>query len=209
VIKIAVVEDQKIMRSFLEMLINSTPDITIIWSVESPEIFMQDHEQYGFHVALVDYTFPGSSLNGLEVCRRLKKESPTKRSIIMTGHEDAWIAEDAMAVADGFISKTTGDINEIAQAIRRVMTGKRHLTGDVARRLDGVEPPREGLAILSRKERVVLSLLIRGDRNKDVAEHLAISEKTVSQHKTNALAKLGVSSLMDAAAMATSRGWRI
>ena len=151
-------------------------------------------------ITLMDLRLPG--VGGVEATATIRKESPGARIIVLTtydGDEDIYRALQAGAA--GYLLKGMF-AEELLEAIRAVNSGLRRIPPAVAERLAG----RIGGPALTARELEVLTLIVKGNSNKDIATGLRISEATVKTHINNILGKLGVNDRTQAATIALQRG---
>ena len=148
--------------------------------------------------------------NGLIATRELKRACPDVAVVALTRHDDdAYVQELLRAGASGYVLKQSPS-SELLAAIRAAAHGRQYLdTGlgarlaaAVGRRTVGHSQPR-----LSERETEVLRMMARGHSNKDIAETLNISIKTVEVHKANAMKKLGFRGRIDVVRYAVLQGW--
>ena len=144
-------------------------------------------------VVLLDIAMPGRS--GLEALKELRREHPKVPMLVLSVHsEDQFAVRSIRAGASGYLTKDSAP-EELVDAIRTVLAGRRYLTPSVAERLasavetDANRPPHE---MLSDREFHVLRRLAAGKTNGEVAEELALSAKTVSTYRTRTLRKMGM-----------------
>ncbi|WP_418138992.1 response regulator [Marinomonas sp. RS-M-Aa-14] len=144
---------------------------------------------------ILDLDIP--QMSGLEVIRRVKQRYPDTRILVLTAQDPSMYAVRCIeAGAYGIISKAQ-PLEELAEAARLVLKGKKVFPQSefYGEQLAGSESVL--LASLSNRELQIVEFLCKGHANKDIAETMAISHKTVSTHKTNILAKLNLGSSME------------
>lgn len=151
-------------------------------------------------VTLMDLRLPGMS--GLEALRAITRDDPEARCIVLTTYEgDEDIHQAMLAGARGYIIK--GMSHEVlVDALRRVHAGQRYMPPPVAQSLAGRTPNSD----LSPREREVLSLMVQGKSNKEIASALTITEATVKCHVSIILARLEVGDRTQAVIAALQRG---
>ncbi len=149
-------------------------------------------------------------LDGVGAMRRLRESVPTARVVVLTSFlEDERLLPAIRAGAAGYLLKNT-EPAELARALRAAHAGEAVIDPTAAARLvsalaDGSRAPREEQ--LTRREREVLELIVRGRSNKRIALELGIAEKTVKTHVGHVLAKLGVTDRTQAALLAVRTDW--
>ena len=187
--KVYVVDDDEAMRDSLKWLLESSGLEVELFA--SGEAFLDAYEE-GFRGCLVlDVRMPGMS--GLDLLERLRARASTLPAIIVTGHGDIPMAVAAIKKgAADFIEKPFGDkamLNLIESCMKqdRARAAKRAEDAAVARRLES----------LTQREREVLSLIVDGQLNKQVADELGISIKTVEVHRSRVMEKMHASSIAE------------
>lgn len=199
-IKVAIAEDDPIMRDALSEIIGSAPDIEVVGVFEC-----EDDAVFGVvssrpQVVLVDIQLnPG---NGLRCIQRIKAELPDIQFIVITiFEEEEKVFESLKCGATGYILKGSS-MEEYLHAIRVVVSGGSSLSPKVARKLvefyGDRKPSTEEKYDLTDRERAVLDLLAKGYMYKQVAEHLHISMDTVRTHIRHIYEKLQVHSRTEA-----------
>ncbi len=203
-IRLMIVDDHEVVRLGLRAAIELEPDIQIVGEASSGEEAIAKMAVLDPQVILLDVRMQGMS--GIEACREIKSNHPQAIIIIITSYtdEDAVLAS-MLAGASGYLLKNVSRA-ELLKAIRHVATGQSLLSDEVTKRISkrihtfstGHTPGAE----LTEREREVLALIARGHTNKQIAEHLSVSEKTARNHVSNILEKLGMSRRSEAAAYA-------
>ncbi len=208
-IRVLLVEDHRLVREGLKLLLERTPDLAVAGEAADGEaglrLFARLIAEGAVDVVVTDIGLPG--LDGLELTRRVKAWAPTTPVVLLTMHdEDAYLRGMVEAGADGYVLKqATGQ--DLCAAIRAVVRGEPGLSPAVAGRLLRVlrQGERRGRATdqLSGREREVLGLLAEGATSKELAGRLGLSVKTVENHRARILEKLGTANT--AAAVGFSR----
>ena len=187
--KIYIVDDDEALRDSLVWLLESNG--YAVASYESAESFLEFYDASLTGCLVLDVRMPGMS--GLELFEELKARRSPLPVIFITGHGDVPMAVSAVKKgAVDFIEKPFGDrdmltLIEQCLAAERENRGKRQLEAEVARRL----------AHLTHREREVLDLIIGGKLNKQIADVLGISIKTVEVHRARVMEKMGANSLAE------------
>ncbi len=157
-------------------------------------------------VVVLDISLPDGT--GIELCRRVKERYPHLKLLALSMHEDLeYVRGFLQAGGQGYVSKAAVD-HELLDAVTALARGERYLNPSLAMRLamamvreEAAEEP------LSPREEEVLRLLAQGLSHKEVAERLAISEKTVATYRERGMGKLGLKSRSDLLRYAVRRGW--
>lgn len=199
-IRVLVVDDHPIMRIGIAAIIQATPDMTTVAQAGSGEEAIELFEKHRPDITLVDLRLPG--ISGVEVIRTLMGRYPDARFVVLTTYEgDEDIHQALEAGARSYIIKGMPH-NALVSALRRVHAGGRFLPSPVTRALNARMPDSE----LSAREREVLSLIVRGKSNKEIATALGITESTVKCHVSVILMRLDVSDRTQAVVKALQRG---
>ncbi len=197
---VLIVDDHPIMRMGIAAIVNAQPDMKICAQAGSGEDAVRLFHQHRPQVTLMDLRLPGMS--GLEALRTIRREDPSARCVVLTTYEgDEDIHQALAAGAAGYIIKAMSH-EALVDALRRVHAGSRYLPAPVAQSLASRTPNSD----LSRRERDVLSLMVQGKSNKDIASALHITEATVKSHVSVILERLGVTDRTQAVIAALQRG---
>ena len=196
--KIIIADDHALVRNALTFMLNAQPDMEVVGdAADGNEVFMK-LENTQADLVLMDISMPPGE-NGLLTTRRIKETHPEIKVIVLTMHdEESYVREALNAGADGFILKSTTD-DILLDGIRQVYANQRYYSGYTNDKLEELDTF-EGdslYASLSKREKEVLPLVALGYNNRDIAEKLFISVKTVEVHKANIRKKLEVDSYAD------------
>lgn len=197
---VLVVDDHPIMRLGIAAIINAQTDMKVCGQAGSGEEAVRMFREHRPDVTLMDLRLPGMS--GLEALRVIRREDPAAHCVVLTTYEGDEDIHQAMAAgAAGYLIKAMSN-DTLVDALRRVHAGSRFLPAPVADSLAGRTPNSD----LSPREREVLSLLVHGKSNKDIAASLRITEATVKCHVSVILERLGVTDRTQAVIAALQRG---
>jgi len=203
VIRVLVVDDHALHRDGTRQILEAYPDLQVVGDADSGEVALALVNQLRPDVVLLDIRLPG--INGIEVARRLTRDHPDIRVLMVSAYdEDEYVRGALEAGAAGYLRKTAPG-KELVQAVRAVAGGASVLqSGLTARLLISSRQPERGADDLSERELEVLKLLAAGLHNKELAAQLGISTRTVDRHCDNIYAKLGVGSRTEAVVRAIS-----
>ena len=203
-VRLLLVDDHPIVRSGMKMLFQAEPDLEIVGEADGGAEAIVAVQRLHPDVVIMDVAMPG--MNGIEATRRIKELAPETAVLALTMHEDEqYFFEMLKAGASGYIPKRAAP-DDLVAAVRVVSQGNVFLYATLARFLmkDMVEQETvdetAGAAeddSLSAREREVLDQLLLGLHNRDVAERLGISPRTVEVHKARILDKLGARNVVD------------
>ncbi len=208
-IRVLIVDDHSMFREGISALLKSYDDVEMVGEAADGREAIEKVHQLTPQVVLMDITMP--VMNGLEATRRIHKESPNTRVLALTQHEDSeYILSMLRAGAKGYVSKTATGA-ELVSAIRTVHKGESFLypsaaTTLVEEYLTRVKGEKNGYERLTDKEREILQLVAEGRTNREIADRLFISVKTVLRHRTNIMDKLGFHNRTELIKYAISKG---
>ncbi|MET3847540.1 MULTISPECIES: response regulator transcription factor [unclassified Paenibacillus] len=197
-INIIIVDDHAMVRSGLRMLLSAAPDIEVAAEASEGDEGIRMALEHQPNVVLMDLSMPHGK-DGLTAATELKQQLPEVAVLILTMHDDdEYLFRAIHAGAAGYVLKSAPH-EELLTAIRTVAGGDAYLYPTATKRLmnEYVEQMRRGESTdlfdgLSEREKEVLSLTAMGYANKEIAEQLVISVKTVETHKSNLMEKLGL-----------------
>jgi DNA-binding NarL/FixJ family response regulator len=193
--RIVIVEDHTILREGLRSLLREHEDMEVVGEAGDGRSAIRCVLSKLPDLVLMDLSMP--KMNGYEAIKEIKKQQPEVKIIALTVHNtDEYILMTLQAGADGYVLKDATH-DELLMAIRQVISGKRFLSPSVSGKIiegylegkKGVQPTSQ-LDVLTQREREVLKLIAEGYKNKEVAEFLCISLKTVEKHRANLMRKL-------------------
>ncbi len=209
-IRVLVVDDHAIVRDGICALLALCGDIEVVGEASNGSEALTKVTELQPDVAIMDISMP--LMDGLEATRRIHKEFPRTRVLVLTQHDDKeYVFPIIEAGACGFISKVAAS-SELVVGIRSVSRGDSYLSPTVARLLvEGYQrgdvqighDPYEQLTV---RERDVLKLVVEGHTTREIADTLIVSPKTVEGHKTSLMAKLGIHNRIDLVKYALRKG---
>ena len=209
--RVVIAEDHTILREGLHALLSAESDFEVVGEAEDGQEAIRLVEKSTPDLILMDLSMP--RMNGLEAIREIKKRSPGTKILVLTVHKtDEYIQATLQAGTDGYILKDSTHA-ELAMAIRTVLGGKFYLSPGISEKvidgyLAGKKPSRSSTPweTLTTRERGILKLIAEGYKNKDIADYLCISVKTVEKHRANLMQKLDLHSVSALTALAIEKG---
>jgi NarL family two-component system response regulator YdfI len=210
-IRVMITDDHLIVREGLRLIMETVDDMDLVGEATNGREAVQLAEELGPDVILMDMRMP--EMDGLAAIGHIKTNAPEIAIVILTTYnEDELMLQGLRAGASAFLLKDTGR-GTLLNTIRAAAAGKSLLEPEImVRLLEHTEhtpsppPPQVGTTELSPRETEVLAAVARGERNKEIAYHLGISERTVKAHLTSVYNKLGVDSRAAAVAVASQLG---
>jgi NarL family two-component system response regulator LiaR len=207
-IRILVADDHEIVRKGLRALLSSEPDMQVVGEASNGEEAVAQAQEFHPDVILMDIVMPG--VDGIEATRQITARPPAPRVLVLTSFAtDDKIFPAIKAGALGYLLKDTAP-QELIEAIRQVYRGEPSLEASIARKVlaELSRLPQQPLTRqpLTERELDVLRLIAGGKSNREIAEHLTISDMTVRTHVSNILGKLQLASRTQAALYALRTG---
>ncbi|WP_216825064.1 response regulator transcription factor [Agarilytica rhodophyticola] len=197
--KILLVEDQAMVRGALKALLALEKDIEVVADCENGVQALKLIPQLTVDIVLTDIEMP--EMNGIELCEKLSTAYPHIKKVIVTTFGKAGYIKRSMAAGVlGFLLKDAPS-EQLASALRKVMMGKKVIDAELAVSALGDQDP------LSDKERKALKLASNGKKTQEIAAILFLSEGTVRNYLSEAIAKLNATNRIDAARIAAQKGW--
>ena len=199
-IRVFCVDDHPLLREGIATLINSQPDMELVGEAENGQQAIQLVKKHRPDVTLMDLRLP--DMSGIDALIAIRSEAPQGRVIMLTTFEgDVEIHRALQAGARGYLLKNMPP-EELLNIIREVHAGKKRIPPEVASQL----AEHMGEESLSQREIEVLREVAGGNRNREIAEKLFISEETVKVHIKHIMEKLGASDRTQAVAISIRRG---
>jgi DNA-binding NarL/FixJ family response regulator len=210
-LKILLAEDHRILREGLKRLIAEQPNMEVVGEADNGVAAWQQAKELEPDIVLMDITMP--RLNGAEATVKIRALCPNVKVIALTGHRaSAYLNEVLKAGASGYVLKQAA-IDELIDAIHTVSKGGNYIDSESRASLlntpldDRVYKGEPQGKPLSQREVQVLALVANGYTNKEIANELSISVKTVETHKANSMQKLNLRSRAEVVDYARFRGW--
>lgn len=210
--RIVIAEDHVMVREGTRSLLEREEDLEVVGEAGDGEEAVRLISQLQPDVAIIDIAMP--KLNGIEVTKQIKKLYPGIAVLILTAYDnDQYVFALLEAGAAGYLLKTVRG-HEVVEAVRAVCAGESVLHPAIARKVvaryfPAAGSPREGKTeeLLSEREMEVLKLAARGRTNREIADQLVLSVRTVQTHLGNIFNKLKVGSRTEAVLFGLRKGW--
>jgi DNA-binding NarL/FixJ family response regulator len=206
-IRVVIADDHGIVRSGLRMLIDRQRDMEVVAEADDGVAALEHAQAHRPHVAVLDVSMP--RMTGLQAAREIRSHVPDTRVLLLSMHDDErYFLEGLEAGAAGYVLKRAADTDLIG-AVRTVAEGRTFLSDDAQRTLmdawleHGSPEPDDRL---TPRELEVVKLIAEAFTNRQIAETLKLSEKTVESHRANVLSKLGMRDRVELVRYAIRRG---
>lgn len=198
--RVLLVDDHALLRTGVAKIINQEPDLHVVAEAENGAEAIAAYERHQPHVTLLDLRMP--VMEGVEAVKQIRARDPRALLIVLTTYDrDDEISQALKAGAKAYVLKDIA-AEDLVGCIRDVLAGKTYIAPAAAAKLaEGVTRVQ-----LTPREMATLRLLADGKSNKEIANALDISERTVKTHLAHLFEKLGVTSRTEAIKVATRRG---
>jgi DNA-binding NarL/FixJ family response regulator len=199
-IRVFCVDDHPLLREGIITLINNQPDMQVVGEASTGQKAIEGFREHQPDIALMDIRLP--DMSGIDVMIAIRSEFPLARIIMLTTSEgDVEIQRALEAGASGYMLKSMPP-KDVVEAVRQVHRGKKRIPPEIAAHL----AEHYSDEAITAREIEVLQHIAGGNRNRDIAEKLFISEETVKVHIKHIMEKLGASDRTQAVAIALKRG---
>jgi DNA-binding NarL/FixJ family response regulator len=199
-IRVFSVDDHPLLREGIAAIINSQPDMLMVAQASNGRDAHQMFRQHLPDVTLMDLRLP--DISGIDAMIAIRSEFPDARVVVLTTFEgDVEIQRALAAGARGYILKNMPP-RDLVEVVRQVHAGKKRIPHEIASRLAEHMSDES----LTEREIDVLQHVAGGNRNREIAEQLSISEETVKVHVKHIMEKLGANDRTGAVAIAVRRG---
>jgi len=206
---VLLVDDHMVLREALRALLQTEPDLEVVGDAENGRQAVELAASLQPDVVVMDIAMP--QLNGLEATRRIVRESPRTKVLILSSYSDDKFVQEVMeAGAVGYFCKQTG-APEFIKAVREAHKGRSSFSPALGRRFaeagrSGTARGDKGPVPLTSREREVLQLVAEGKGNREVAAGLGVSIKTVEKHRQHAMDKLNIHDIAGLTRYAVAEG---
>lgn len=209
--RVVIAEDHTLFRQGLKALLSLEPEFEVVGEAADGFQAIQSAKELKPDIILLDISMP--RVDGMAAIREIKSVCPEAKILILTVHKtEEHVLETLKSGASGYVLKDASH-EEFLLAMRSVLQGKRYLSPDISARivdgyLNGRETadPTSPWESLTPRERQVLKLIAEAYKNKEIADFLCISVKTVAKHRANIMKKLDLHSAAELTAYAIKRG---
>ncbi|MFZ7110987.1 MAG: response regulator [Desulfatiglandales bacterium] len=209
--RVVIAEDHAILRRGLQSMLNAEGEMTVVGEAEDGLKAIRVIKEMEPDLAILDLSMP--KMNGISVILEVKKTCANTKILALTMHrEEDYVLEAFRSGADGYCLKSS-DLDELLMAIRAVLSGKQYVSPEISGKiLEGYLESqrtirtRSSWDTLTIREKEVLKLVGEGYQNKEIADYLCISVKTVEKHRANIMQKLDLHTASALTAYAIEKG---
>jgi len=210
-VRIVIAEDHTILREGLRSLLSSSANFEIIGEAGDGREAIRQAKKFKPDLILTDLSMP--KMNGMEAIKEIKRESPATKVLVLTVHRaEEYILATFRAGADGYLLKDSTH-SELLMAVKKVLSGTHYISPEISEKvIEGYIEGKKSLKsrtsweTLTQREREILKLIAEGYRNKEIADDLCISVKTVEKHRANLMEKLDLHSIQALTTFAIEKG---
>jgi DNA-binding NarL/FixJ family response regulator len=208
--RVLLADDHAVVRRGLRLVLEAEPDLQVIAEVGDGAAAVRRALEDDVDLVVIDITMP--RMTGLQAARELHRRRPALRILMLSMHEnERYLYEALKAGASGYVLKTVAD-RDLVEACRAAIRGERFLYPGAMTPLiaDYLHRARNDQALpenpLTAREQEVVKLVAEGYTNRQIADALVISEKTVERHRANILEKLGMRDRVELTRYASRHG---
>lgn len=207
--RILLADDHAIFRQGMKRLIEAVPGLVVVGEAGDGRAVLAQLQSDPPDLVILDISMPG--VGGMAAVRQIRSQHPNVKVLILTMHKSLeYLLSTLEAGAHGYVLKEDSDI-ELFEAVKAVQSDGKYVTGKLSGELtetvlSGNTHRRGPLQTLTRRERQVLKLIADGKRNREIAELLKISVRTVENHRAKVMRKLNLSKTADVVRYAIQQG---
>ena len=209
--RILLADDHTVVRQGLRYILDSEPDLEVVAEASNGNEAVARALKDDIDLAILDIAMP--TMTGLQAARELSRHRPDLKMLILSMHDDeGYLYEALKAGTAGYVLKSVAD-RDLVEAVRAAMRGEPFLYAGAERALvrDYAQRARAGEELsedpLTPREQQIVKLIAESNTNRQIAELLTISEKTVETHRANILEKLGMRDRVELTRYAIRRGF--
>ncbi|MGL1885909.1 MAG: response regulator transcription factor [Reichenbachiella sp.] len=210
-IKVILADDHVIVRNGIRILLESNGDVEVIAEASNGMEALEKSREFKPDILISDIRMP--IMNGIEATAKLKDYSPNTKALILSMHDDEeYIIKSIESGASGYLLKDTTK-EEFAKALKTIVDGQKYFSGDISNILvNSYLNIKEGQSStinhpitvanivdyhITKREKQILQLVYKGNSNKEIADTLSKSVRTVETHRFNIMKKLGVGNITE------------
>ncbi|MBJ3591602.1 fimbria biosynthesis transcriptional regulator FimZ [Citrobacter sp. Marseille-Q6884] len=194
---VIIMDEHPIVRMSIEVLLEKNSNIEVVLKTDDSRAAIDHLRTYPVDLVILDIELPGS--DGFTLLKRIKSLQENTRVLFLSSKSESFYAGRAIrAGANGFVSKRK-DLNDIYNAVKMILSGYSFFPSDTLNFINNINIHKGALndMPLSNREVTVLRYLANGLSNKEIAEQLLLSNKTISAHKANIYSKLGLHTIVE------------
>jgi len=185
--KVLIVDDHPILAAGVKNLVESVGDFSVVSMATTGEEGLEHLSSHNVNICILDYELPG--INGLEVVKRIKEKELETKIIMLSMYDDPSVVREVISLGvDAYILKKDTH-NNLKDALIKVMDGKKFLSDEVSQLLMENPEKEKPKPVLTSRETEIVKLIADDKTNKEIAQELFISERTVETHRKNIMRK--------------------
>ena len=194
-ITVILVDDHHIVLDGLKSLLESDSDFVIMGALRTAEDALEMMKQKQPSILMTDYSLPG--LSGLELTKHVRIHYPDVKIVVLSMHDEASVVRSVLKEGvDGYLLKNIQQF-ELRNALKQIALGMKYVSPEITKLImAGMSQPAQEPELLTLREREILRLIAQENSNKQIAEKLFISERTVETHRKNILRKTNTNSVI-------------
>lgn len=198
-IKLLIVDDHKVVRAGIRLLFQTDNEVDIVGETENGEKAIELVKKLHPDVVITDVSMP--NMSGIQLTKKLKEEHPKIKVLIISMHnDDDYIIDALEAGAMGYVTKDSND-DEIINAVHSISNDKMYYGSSIsdvfAKKILKQNKSASEIEKLTERELEVLELIVLGMSNKEIANKLFVSKRTVDNHRTNCMRKISANNTAD------------